>query len=392
MKVIKFLRTYRYKKYNASLVAVVIAISIVSAFALRLAGGTEEGGALLRGQIMSLLMGLFIIAAVSLIDYHFICKFVILYYLVGVAMLVATKWSPFKEDHGTFAFRWLNLFGFEFQPSELCKLIIILTLAAYFNQMRKRLDKFYTLLLAVLILIVPLGFIFVQSDLSTSVVIACMFAMMVFASGIGYKILVPVIMVLVPSIGVLFWYVMQPWQTLFKPYQVERIVGFRNVEEYSLDVMHQQLNSIHSIASGKVYGKYLMEGASNVRNYKSVSVRESDFVWSVIGEEFGFLGSLVVLGLIAAIIFKCLWAAKKAGDYLGMLIALGIASMFMFQVFANIGVTTMILPNTGLPLPFLSAGRSSMLSSMIAIGMIVNIGISPVKSASSGFSMNTISQ
>ena len=139
--------------------------------------------------------------------------------------------------------------------------------------------------------------------------------------------------------------------------------------------MYQQLNSVQAIGAGKLYGKLLSEGTSSVRGYNSVGVRESDFIWSIVGEEFGFLGCCLIILLLFVVIVMCLLVAKKAKDRLGRLIAIGISAMFMFQVFANIGVATMILPNTGLPLPFISYGLSSLVSAMIAVGIVLNIGL-----------------
>ena len=176
-----------------------------------------------------------------------------------------------------------------------------------------------------------------------------------------------------------------------KPYQLERITGFLNPESEALGIMYQQNNSVLSIASGKLYGKRLMEGASESRNYNTVDVIESDFIWTPISEEFGFIGCMVVLALLSIIIIKCFITAKRARDYMGMMIAIGIGSMFCFQIFFNIGVATSILPNTGLPLPFLSNGLSSLLSNMMAIGILINIRIQPNRGSSSSFADSLIS-
>ena len=143
--------------------------------------------------------------------------------------------------------------------------------------------------------------------------------------------------------------------------------------------MFQQNNSVVSIASGGLYGKMLIDNNSGARNYTSVSVRDSDFVWTPISEEFGFIGCMIILAMLSFIIIKCFLTARKARDYLGMMIAIGVGTMFCIQVFFNIGVATSILPNTGLPLPFLSSGLTSMLSSMIAVGLLINIGIQPAR-------------
>jgi rod shape determining protein RodA len=143
--------------------------------------------------------------------------------------------------------------------------------------------------------------------------------------------------------------------------------------------MYQQDNSIQAIGSGQLIGKLFSGDESGLRGYRHVPVSESDFIFSVAGEELGFLGCCFILLLYAFIIYTCLSTAKKAPDKMGMLIAIGIASMFAFQVFVNIGVVTAILPNTGIPLPFLSAGLSSLISSMMAIGIILNIRLQPQK-------------
>lgn len=205
---------------------------------------------------------------------------------------------------------------------------------------------------------------------------------MLASSGIGHRILGPVAAVVVPIIGFLFWYIQQPNQILLHGYQLERIMGWLHPENKELGVMYQQNNSVLSIASGKLYGK-MLEGGEAARNYTSVDVTESDFIWTPISEEFGFVGCFVILVLLSVIIIKCIIAAKNAKDYIGMMIAVGIGAMFCFQTFFNIGVATSILPNTGLPLPFLSNGLTSLISNMMAIGIIINIGIQPNRGSSS---------
>lgn len=131
-----------------------------------------------------------------------------------------------------------------------------------------------------------------------------------------------------------------------------------------------------------MYGK-LLDGNTSTRNYSKVDVIESDFIWTPISEEFGFIGCLIILVLLSIVILKCFSIAKQARDYMGMMIAIGIGSMFCFQVFFNIGVATRLLPNTGLPLPFLSNGLTSLLSNMMSVGILLNIGIQPNRGSSS---------
>jgi rod shape determining protein RodA len=139
--------------------------------------------------------------------------------------------------------------------------------------------------------------------------------------------------------------------------------------------MYQQDNSIQVIGSGKLIGKLLTEGEEAIQSDTYVPISESDFIFSVVGEALGFIGGCVIIVILSVIIFKCISIARHAPDFMGMLIAVGVASMFMFQVFVNIGVATALLPNTGIPLPFVSYGLSSMVSSMIAIGLVINISL-----------------
>lgn len=377
-----------FRRYNFWLLFIVTVLGVTGAYFIRLASGTETGARDFKKQLFGLVAGLVIAVIVSCMDYHFISRFVILYYIAGTIMVAATRFSPIGTDLNTGSYRWLDLPGTNLQPSELVKIILVLTLAVFLNRQEEYMDRFRTLLFATLLMALPTGFVLVQSDLSSSLVMMFLFAIMVFAAGLSYKIILPVLGVGIPSFIALFWYIQQPYQILLKDYQLERIIGFRNPEKYSDSTMYQQNHSVQAIASGQLIGKTFMPNASDTRGYRYVDVNEADFIFSVIGEEVGFIGSCIVIALLAAVVIICVKTARKAYDRLGMLIAIGIAAMFMFQIFANIGVATRMLPNTGLPLPFLSAGLSSMVSSMIGIGLILNIDFqSSSRGRHGGFSM-----
>lgn len=376
------------KRYNFWLLFVVTILGLMGAYFIGLAGGAENGPRDFKKQLIGLIMGVVVAVIVSCIDYHFISRFVILYYIVGTLMVAATRFSPIGTDLNTGSYRWLVLPGINLQPSELVKIILVLTLAVFLNRQEEYMDRFRTLVLAALIMALPTGFVLVQSDLSSSMVMMFLFAIMVFAAGLSYKIIVPILGISIPSFIVLFWYIQQPYQVLLRDYQLERIIGFLDPEKYATSTMYQQNHSVQAIASGQLIGKAFMPNASDTRGYRYVDVNEADFIFSVIGEEVGFIGSCIIIGLLAVVVVLCLATAKKAYDRLGMLIAIGIAAMFMFQIFANIGVATRMLPNTGLPLPFLSAGLSSMIGSMIGIGLILNIDFQATsRGRHSGFSM-----
>lgn len=372
------IKRYNWRNYDIFLVVVVLILSLISSYVISIVNPTIS----IRRQLVGVVAGLLIIAIFSLIDYHDLCLYIPIIYIITTLMAMATRLTPLGDDKTTGSYRWLDFKIISFQPSEICKIVLILALATFFAKRRENLQSFKNFFLAVLITIVPTSFILIQTDLSSSVVMIVVLVMMLACSGIGHRILAPVAAVVIPIIGFLFWYIQQPNQILLRGYQLDRIMGWLHPENQELGVMYQQNNSVLSIASGKLYGK-LLEGSEGARNYTSVDVTESDFIWTPISEEFGFVGCMVILALLSIVIIKCFLAAKNARDYIGMMIAVGIGAMFCFQTFFNIGVATSILPNTGLPLPFLSNGLTSLISNMMAIGILLNIGIQPNRGSSS---------
>ncbi|CDE70071.1 putative uncharacterized protein [Clostridium sp. CAG:277] len=388
------LKQYDWRNFNYSLVIIVIILCMISAFTLKLAGGVEKGAGYMRGQLIGMILGLFIVAFLSVLDYHFICRFVAVYFFLGIMLVLMTKIPGIGTDLDTGSSRWIRLpvGSITFQPSELLKIIFILTMAVLFCKIRKQLDQFKAVVWIVLLTLPAFGAIVIQPDLSSSLVILFVMAVMTFVAGLSYRVIVPIISVGLPITLIVYWYVQQPGNLLLQGYQYDRVFAFKNQDstvKRIVDLNRQQKSSVNAIAEGGLYGKFLKDGAraGSSRAYSSVSIRESDFIWSVISEEFGFLGCCLVLLLFSILIFKCFRVARKAQDFLGMLIAVGVSAMFMFQVFSNICVVTFLFPNTGLPLPFLSNGLSSMMSSMIGIGLVINIGIQPAKTKKGGFTM-----
>ncbi|TAH68639.1 MAG: rod shape-determining protein RodA [Anaerolineaceae bacterium] len=363
-------KNYDFKRYNISLLIVVTMLISIGVFLIKQVKPDDY-----KKQIIGLIGGLAIALIVSLIDYHFICKFYIVLYLINLVLLVLVKLIGVNHHN---AQRWLDLEFFELQPSELTKIILIVFFAKLFVIFEHRINNAIFLLIAIILMAIPTYLILTQTDLSTSIVLLAVFVMLIFAAGLSWKIILPIIIVGIPLTFGLFWYIQQDYQVILSDNQQQRILSILNPEDYP-GTMYQQDNSIQAIGSGQLVGKRFADEAVSLRGYRHVPIAESDFIFSVAGEEFGFIGSMLILSLFAFIIYKCLSTARRAPDRMGMLIAIGIASMFAFQVFVNIGVVTSILPNTGIPLPFLSQGLSSLISSMIAIGIILNIRLQPKK-------------
>jgi rod shape determining protein RodA len=361
---------YNFKKYNVSLFVFVVLLSSIGAYLISIVQGENEK--LLEKQIFGIVAGIVIAIIISVIDYHFISHFFIVLYMINLGFLIAVKVFG-EEKYG--ATRWLDLKYFTFQPSELSKVIMIVVMAKLFTMFKDKINSLWTILLSIAVMAVPTYLILTQTDLSSSMVLMFIFGAMIFVAGLNYKIIFSVLCIGIPLVFGLFWYVQQDYQFLLTPNQQGRVLSILNPEEYG-DTMYQQDNSITVIGSGQLTGKLLREeGTDAILSDTFVPISESDFIFSVAGEAFGFIGSCGILLLYIIIIIKCLLVAHNAPDYMGMLIATGVACMFMFQVFVNIGVVTAILPNTGLPLPFLSYGLSSLISSMMAIGLVLNISI-----------------
>lgn len=388
----KKIKQYDWKKYDFLLLIAVIILCLIGLFAVRCAGGEEKGIGYFNNQFFGMILGLFVVAVLSLFDYHFVCHFVIIYYIMGILLTLAVK-SPIGTDNDTGAYRWVKILGITFQPSELLKVIFILSLAVLFTKLHAYLDRVSILVIALAVTLVPMYAILSQPDLSSSLVVFFIMCVVVVVAGVSYRILAPVFVLSIPLSLVLFWYIQQPYQGILKPYQYNRIMAWLHPENDPAQLNLQQNKAVRAISSGGLIGKFIQDGGHSTtsRVYGNVYVKESDFIWSVIGEEFGFLGCCMILLLFAFIIFRCLMIAKRAQDYMGRLIAIGVASMFSFQLFVNICVVTRIFPNTGLPLPFMSMGLSSMLSSMMGIGFVMNICIQPAKSSKGGFSMRNSS-
>lgn len=363
-------KNYDFKRYNISLLIVATMLISIGVFLIKQVKPDDY-----KKQIIGLIGGLFIAGIVSLIDYHFICKFFIVLYLINLVLLVLVRLIGVEYYN---AQRWLDLKFFDLQPSELTKIILIIFFAKLFTMFEHRINNAIFLLISIILMAIPTVLILTQTDLSTSIVLLMVFVMLVFAAGLSWKIILPILVVGIPIMMGLFWYVQQDYQVLLTENQQQRILSILNPEAYPA-TMYQQDNSIQAIGSGQLIGKLFADGESPIRGYTHVPIVESDFIFSVAGEELGFIGSLFILFLFSFIIYKCLSTARKAPDRMGMLIAIGVASMFAFQLFVNIGVVTAILPNTGIPLPFLSQGLSSLISSMMAIGIVLNIRLQPKK-------------
>lgn len=372
---------YDLKKYRVSLVFVVLVLGIIGMFLMQRLQDPEDP--LFEKQILGFTVGLVVAIIISFVDYHFLCKLFVPLYLLSLGLLLFCRFTNksmglpvYGYAHYT-AKRWIRIEIAgrtpEFMPSELTKFIMILVLAKLFFMLQKQVNKLYVLLLAGVLMGIPTLLVMTQTDLSTSIVLFLYFAVIVFAAGVTYKILLPLLGIGIPAFYALFWYVQQPFQGLLVQHQQDRILALLHPDLHP-DEIYQQENAAAAIREGGLLGK-LLTGDTSLRGTRNVPVVESDFIFAAVGEEFGFLGAVLVISLYVLFFIISVRIARKAKDYMGMLVAIGVAACICVQAFVNIGVVVSLLPNTGIPLPFVSSGLSALISNMMMLGLLLNVSI-----------------
>lgn len=362
---------YNFRNYNYRLFLYVLLLNITGVLIIRSASNQDIS--MVVKQIVGILAGLTAVIILSLVDYHKVVSFAPLIYGASLAFLLAVL--VFGVSRGV-ARRWLVLpvIG-QIQPSEFVKIGLIVFFAWYLSKYQERVNQFRILFFAGLLFLAAFGLIFLQPNLSTSLVTMVIFLCMLFAAGLSYRWILGALAVVVPC-GALFIYLLQYNMVPFlQDYQVRRIMAFIDPANYA-EANLQQNNSIMAIGSGMLQGKGLNNNTlASVKNGNFLSEEQTDFIFAVIGEELGFIGCMAVIFLIALTVYECLIMAAQAKDLMGSLLCVGLASLLAFQSFANIAVATGILPNTGLPLPFISYGVSSLLSVYLGVGVVMNVGL-----------------
>lgn len=336
----------------------------------------------LKKQTVWILIGLVAMATVASFDYRYFEKLSMPIYFINLAILLAVLLIG-NEAKG--AQRWISLGPFEFQPSEFAKIAIVLTFAGFLSRRQGELNTFRDLLPCFLFIGVPMLLILKQPDLGTSLVFIAIMLGMLWAAGINPKVfraLMLIIFLGVASIfGMLYFATagfqkppeQMPIPLPLKTYQLMRLIIFVNPDMDPLGAGYHVIQSQVAIGSGGFLGKGLGNGSQVQGNF--LPEHHTDFIFSVVGEELGFVGATIILGVFFLLISRLVKIATEARDMYGTLVVVGLTSMLSFHVLINAGMTIGIMPVTGVPMPFLSAGGSSLLTNMISMGIILNISL-----------------
>lgn len=315
-------------------------------------------------QSVSLILGLCAIVLLMVLDYEYLAS--ISLYLYGISLilliLVLIPGIGTYENGARSWFRFGSLIGI--QPAELVKLAFIITFAKHLSEVDDLIDRPRNVGMLLLHGGILIGLILLQPDFGTAVVFICIMVIMLFTAKISWKYIGC-------GLGAVGIALPIAWFFVLKDYQKDRIINLFNPENDPTGTGYQVTQSKIAAGSGQLFGSGLYKGGSQYNNF--LPERHTDFIFSVVCEELGFIGGVLVIALLVAIIVRCLMIGMNARNNLGMYICVGVASMFMFHVIENVGMCIGIMPVTGIPLPFFSYGGSSLLTNLIAIGMVLNV-------------------
>jgi rod shape determining protein RodA len=350
-------------------------------------------------QVAYYILGIAAGAAACLVDYRTVARWALAVYWLSILPLIAVLIPHIGTTHGWGAMRWIDLGFFQFQPSEFAKLAFILAEAHFLSRPAEELRNFGNIGKALGLMMLPFLLIMKEPDLGSALVLIPTGLAMMYVAGVPKRYLAQLVGS-VAILGALFLVdvLLAPpnWQILkMQDYQRRRLMVYFDVEytppsnlpkaeqdrlrkelrKQQFDDSHNVRQALISVGSGGLMGKGWRQGTQNALGYLPRAVAHNDFIFSVIAEEEGFAGSVLVITLYAAVLFTGMRIAGQARDRLGRIMAVGVVTLFFSHVFINIGMNIRMMPVTGVPLPLLSYGGSSVLGSLIAIGMLQNVYI-----------------
>ena len=305
------------------------------------------------------IIGLIIFFIVVFFDLRVIFGYAYLIFLLSIISLIIVPFFGIESNGAT---RWISIAGISLQPSEFVKYTLILALAKYFHSINYDNSFIKTLIIPLIITTIPVLLVITQPNLGTALIILLGGISLFWISGLNYKYFITGIFLIIGSLPVL-------WQYL-REYQKDRVLTFFNPERDPLGNGYHIMQSKIALGSGGIFGKGYMDGTQSHLNF--LPEMQTDFIFTMLGEEFGFLGTMILLFIYATLIMISIRLALKSRSLFSKYLSLGVCNVFFIYVFVNIGMVTGLLPVVGVPLPFISYGGSSMLAVMFGFGLLMN--------------------
>ena len=354
----RFLNNFDWVLLIAAILLLGFGFAIIYSTTFSIAGGSET-----LQQLLFALFGLIGLFTLAKIDYRVFKNFSGILYLLTLGLLLATE---FFGSTRLGAQRWISLAGFQFQPSELAKVFMIIVMAKFFSDNIDQINRPKNLVKSLIYIGLPIGLVAIQPDLGTAMTFGVIWISMVLVSNIKKSYLL--------GLGLFGALVTVPvYEFLLQDYQKQRILTFLNPTADPTGSGWNVSQAIIAIGSGQFWGRGLGHGPQSQLNF--VPFKHTDFVFAALAEEMGFVGAFSVIILFGTILFRALRIGQTARDYFGMFLATGIFATFFFNIFINIGMNLGIMPVTGIPLPLLSSGGTSVIVTLFSVGILESIYI-----------------
>jgi len=359
-------KTQYVRQIDYIVLVLVLALSTIGILVLASALANRDGGnEMLTKQIVFMFVGFFIAVLLARFDYNEYKVLGFLLYMLSTFLLLLVKIMP-TTSFGSSSWLQLPIIG-RFQPSEIAKITFIMVVSVFLARLRDGEGKALTNIIKLVVYsAIPIIFIADQPDYGTAMVFVFIIIAILYIFGVKLRFFLFALLGSIPILAGL-------WFFIFNDQRRGRILTFLNIGSANSDAAYQIKRSITTIGSGQFGGKGLFTGALTQKGV--VPINESDFIFTVVGEELGFIGSVFVITLFVLLLIRCIYVAYYARDTYGTLLVTGITGMIGFHFFQNIGMSIGIMPVTGIPLPFFSLGNSAMLTNFIAVGIILSVSM-----------------
>jgi rod shape determining protein RodA len=357
-------RTRSWRRFDVQLflyVALLMAFGVVMGYSASY--GDPVGGAALSQTVKTLIwagIGITIFFVVASIDYHWLETLTLPLYLAALGLLLLTMVAGTQLFGAQMS---ITVAGLDFQCSEVCKVLMIVVLASWLSGRGERIGRLSTIVGAAALMALPTFLVFRQPDLGTALVFVAILVGMLFMSGasLGWMGLLAGAVVGAAPVAV----------GLLHDYQRQRLFCFLDPFADAQGACYQLVQALNAVGSGGWFGQGLTAGRQNQLGF--LPVQSTDFIFTVVAEELGLVGGLVLLALFALLLWRVLLIGWRAGDALGRMVAVGLASMILFQVLVNVGMVLGVMPVTGIPLPFITYGGSSLISLLFGFGILESV-------------------